>query len=90
MQIVGLIRVSQLDPAVLLLDEPTASLDADAALAVERLIDQWLGEEAGRRALVWVSHDERQVGRVARRVVWLEAGRMAAGPSVMPEVETHG
>ena len=81
MQIVGLIRALQLDPAVLLLDQPTASLDAETVQSVEQLVDQWLAEEPGRRAMVWVSHDARQVQRVARRVLWLNAGRLAWGPT---------
>src|SRR5271166_5662023 len=35
-QLVALVRAMQLEPTVLLLDEPTASLDSDAAQAVER------------------------------------------------------
>ncbi len=75
-QIVGLIRALQLDPAVLLLDEPTASLDATTARAVETLLDEWLAAEPASRALVWVSHDADQARRMTTRRVYLRAGRL--------------
>jgi phosphate-transporting ATPase len=50
-------------PRVLLLDEPTSSLDAAATAAVEAAL-------AGRTAL-WVTHDVAQAARVAARVVGL-------------------
>jgi putative ABC transport system ATP-binding protein len=40
-QIVALVRVLQLAPEVLLLDEPTASLDPASTAAIERLVDRW-------------------------------------------------
>lgn len=64
-QIVALLRAVQLDPAVLLLDEPTAALDAEAAQSIERLVQVWLDEAAEARATVWVSHDAQQANRVA-------------------------
>ena len=48
-QIVGLLRALQLDPAVLLLDEPTASLDQATAEAVEGLLDDWLAADSRAR-----------------------------------------
>lgn len=75
-QLVGLVRALQLDPAVLLLDEPTASLDATTAGAVEGLLDEWLTAGPGGRALVWVSHDADQARRVTGRRVHLRGGRV--------------
>ncbi len=46
-QIVALLRAVQLDPAVLLLDEPTASLDQTTAQAVEGLLDRWFAAGHG-------------------------------------------
>ena len=75
-QITALLRALQLNPLLLLLDEPTAALDLDATRAVETLVDTWLAESDGSRALVWVSHDQSQVLRVARRVITITAGRL--------------
>lgn len=68
-QLVQLVRVLQLAPDVLLLDEPTAALDAGSAASIEKLVLSWQEKKPDRRALVWVSHDPRQVSRVAGREI---------------------
>ncbi|CAM2173930.1 putative ABC transport system ATP-binding protein [Paraburkholderia sacchari] len=73
-QIVALVRVLQLDPEALLLDEPTASLDPESARAVEALIAQWFEHERTARATVWVSHDPAQAQRVGGRHITMRAG----------------
>jgi putative ABC transport system ATP-binding protein len=75
-QLVALVRAVQLDPAVLLLDEPTASLDQVTAKAVEGLLDRWFAAAAGRRALVWVSHNPDQARRVASEWLTMRSGRL--------------
>jgi putative ABC transport system ATP-binding protein len=62
-QILGLLRALQLDPQVLLLDEPTASLDPESTAQVEELLADWLRAEP-RRACIWTSHDGAQIERV--------------------------
>jgi putative ABC transport system ATP-binding protein len=74
-QLTALVRGLQLDPEVLLLDEPTAALDGPAAASVEDLIDRWLKENP-ERAMIWVSHNEAQVERVGRAAIRMEAGRI--------------
>jgi putative ABC transport system ATP-binding protein len=73
-QIVALVRVLQLDPEALLLDEPTASLDPESARAVETLIAQWFERDRAARATVWVSHDPAQAQRVGNRHITMRAG----------------
>jgi putative ABC transport system ATP-binding protein len=75
-QIVALLRAIQLDPAVLLLDEPTASLDRGAIQAIEGLIGRWLDEDQQGRAVVWTSHDLEQARRVTTRRLTIESGRL--------------
>ena len=61
------------DPEVLLMDEPTSSLDHDATLALERLA---CDEAAARVPVLWVTHDRSQVGRIADHVLTVERGRV--------------
>ncbi|AGA25169.1 ABC transporter ATP-binding protein [Singulisphaera acidiphila] len=80
-QIVALIRGLQLDPAVLLLDEATSSLDRATARMAEALLERWYAEGAGKRALVWVTHDPEQAHRVAARNLNIQAGQIAPEPA---------
>jgi ABC-type bacteriocin/lantibiotic exporter with double-glycine peptidase domain len=68
----GVIR----DPKLALLDEPTAFLDAEAAVALEKRLAAW-----GRdRLLIFVSH-HLAATRSADRILVLEAGRLVGdGP----------
>jgi putative ABC transport system ATP-binding protein len=75
-QITALVRAIQLEPTILLLDEPTASLDPATAQAVEAMLDRWMAERAGVRAMVWVGHDRDQTLRVTRRTISFAAGRL--------------
>lgn len=52
-------------PSVLLLDEPTASLDPNTTRAVEQLIADYQRETGA--AVIWVSHDAEQASRVGTR-----------------------
>ncbi|MHB0960667.1 MAG: ABC transporter ATP-binding protein [Pirellulaceae bacterium] len=78
-QITALLRAMQLEPDVLLLDEPTAALDQTATQGVEQCALQWCREAAQRRTIVWVSHDQEQAARVANRVITIHAGRLVSG-----------
>jgi len=75
-QIVALVRAIQLQPALLFLDEPTASLDEASSLMIEQLVHEWFEASSKERALVWVSHDKEQVARVAVRILVMENGRL--------------
>jgi tungstate transport system ATP-binding protein len=75
LQRLALARAWALQPHVLLLDEPTASLDPHAKREVEALMTDFA---AAGMTLVFASHNLGQVKRLATRVVYMEQGRVLA------------
>lgn len=61
-----------LRPLVLLLDEPTSALDTESTRRVEAVL------KGCGAALVWVSHDPGQPGRVGGRILTLPLGNESA------------
>jgi putative ABC transport system ATP-binding protein len=76
MQITALLRALQLEPNVLLLDEPTSALDTKTAEAAENWLTTWIDQSPDARAMIWVTHDADQAGRVANRILNMENGRL--------------
>jgi tungstate transport system ATP-binding protein len=74
-QRVALARAWALKPQVLLLDEPTSSLDPTAKREVERLMAEFA--DSGM-TLIFSSHNLGQVKRLASRVIYLEQGHLLA------------
>jgi tungstate transport system ATP-binding protein len=68
-----LARALSLDPEVLFLDEPTASLDPASTLAIERLLIN--AKHRGIKVIV-VTHDVGQARRLAQDVIFLHHGRL--------------
>ena len=73
----GLARALLHGPAILLLDEPTRSLDPLAAADFRRLLKDDLVRRRGA-TLLFASHTLSEVEEIADRVVVLEGGRMIA------------
>lgn len=74
MQLTAIARALVLRPALLLLDEPTASLDASRVGLVENAIRQSVIDDG--MAVVWTTHNLFQARRVADRVALLLDGRL--------------
>jgi tungstate transport system ATP-binding protein len=68
-----LARALSLDPEVLFLDEPTASLDPASTLAIERLL---IGAKHRGIKVIVVTHDVGQARRLAQDVIFLHHGRL--------------
>lgn len=64
-QILALLRTLQLDPDILLLDEPTASLDPVTTTQVEQLLEQWIQQPG--KACLFTSHDHQQMQRFSHQ-----------------------
>jgi phosphonate transport system ATP-binding protein len=73
-QRVGIVRALMQDPKLLLVDEPTASLDPKTSRQIMRLIVE-LCEERGLAAIINI-HDVALAQQFARRIVGLRAGRI--------------
>lgn len=69
----ALLRILGQRPAVVLLDEPTGSLDADTTRAAESLIAESLGAGA---AAILVTHSAAQAARLGTARAELRAGRL--------------
>ncbi|MEO5703131.1 MAG: ATP-binding cassette domain-containing protein [Gammaproteobacteria bacterium] len=77
-QRLALVRMLSLHPRVLLLDEPTASLDPDNVQRVEEVIKHYRNHQPA--AVLWVSHDPQQIARVANRSLYINKGQLLPRP----------
>ncbi len=77
--LVGITKALMSDPRLLVLDEPTASLDPEVSERVRRVIR----DEHGRRGftLLVTSHNMADIERLCRRVVFIASGRVVADGS---------
>jgi cobalt/nickel transport system ATP-binding protein len=83
---VALASVVVLDPDVLLLDEPTATLDPRSQSQVIDLIQEWKGSE---KTVITATHQLEIVEDIADRIVVLESGRMQANGAVADILYDH-
>jgi ABC-2 type transport system ATP-binding protein len=74
--LVGIIKATLHHPRLLILDEPTASLDPDVALRVRNGLMELCREQG--TALLITSHNMVEIQRLCDRVVFLSAGRIIA------------
>jgi ABC-2 type transport system ATP-binding protein len=88
--LVGIVRATLHRPRLLVLDEPTASLDPDVAARVRTGLVEL--SEADGCSLLITSHDMGEVERVCDRVVFLSHGRIVADgtPDEIAQRYGHG
>ena len=88
--LVGIVKAVLPRPSLLVLDEPTASLDPDVAFRVRSgLLDVAANDGT---ALLVTSHNMLEVERLCERVVFLAGGRVVAdgSPAEVAEAFGHG
>jgi ABC-type iron transport system FetAB ATPase subunit len=73
-QRLALLRLLVQQPAVLLLDEPTSSLDSTNTRKIEGMIESYRTQH--NAAVIWVSHDDDQVARVTGRRYVINEGQL--------------
>lgn len=76
-QRLSLARALLHDPLILLLDEPTKSLDPEMALAVRNIVRLTFAEKSGK-AILWATHNLAEAWKVAHRLAILSKGKVAA------------
>jgi ABC-2 type transport system ATP-binding protein len=74
--LVGIVKATLHNPRLLVLDEPTASLDPDIALKVRTGLLEYC--KTNGAALVVTSHDMREVEMLTQRVIFLARGDVVA------------
>jgi phosphate transport system ATP-binding protein len=68
-----LARTLAVNPDILLMDEPTSSLDPKSTAAIEKLVQSL----KNRHTILWVTHQHDQAHSIADRVLVLEEGQVS-------------
>ena len=74
-QRLGLLRLLQNQPEVLLLDEPTANLDKHNTQLFENFVKKYLQEKSA--CAIWVGHNSEQLQRISQRNYVIDKGVLA-------------
>ncbi len=88
--LIGIVKAVLHQPALLVLDEPTASLDPDVAHRVRTGLERVCAEDG--TAVLVTSHNMVEVERICQRVVFIAGGRIVADgrPADVAEQYGHG
>ena len=85
---VGLAKALLIAPELLLLDEPTASLDPDTADWIRHKLKDYA--RSRQATLLLASHNMAEVERLADRVILLQAGRIIEDETPKALIASHG
>jgi ABC-2 type transport system ATP-binding protein len=77
--LVGIVKATLHHPRLLVLDEPTASLDPDVALRVRTGLQELCRDEG--TTLLITSHNMLEIERLCERVIFMAQGRVVADDS---------
>ena len=85
---VGIAKAMLTEPALLLLDEPTASLDPSTAQILREKIRAYA--DRGKGGVLWTSHNMHEVADMCDRVIFLSHGQtlLEGDPKTLPQ--EHG
>lgn len=72
-QKVALLRTAVLQTRLILLDEPTASMDFENTLKAEKLIRDMKNEES---TIIMITHDNEQAKRIGDKIIFMDKGRI--------------
>lgn len=72
-QKVALLRTAVLETRLILLDEPTASMDFENTLKAEKLIRDMKNEET---TIIMITHDNEQAKRIGDKIIFMDKGRI--------------
>jgi ABC-2 type transport system ATP-binding protein len=86
--LVGIVKATLHEPSLLVLDEPTASLDPDVALRVRTALMAYCASTGA--ALLVTSHDMREVEMLTERVMFLARGEVVANDTAAVVAATYG
>lgn len=86
--LVGIVKATLHEPSLLVLDEPTASLDPDIAAKVRVGLLEFCASTGA--ALLITSHDMREIELLTERVVFLANGEIVANDTPLAIAATYG
>jgi tungstate transport system ATP-binding protein len=77
-QRLGIARALVIEPEILFLDEPTASVDQENTEIIESIITAM--KKDGRTTVIMTTHDREQAERLADRLLFMKNGRIEDTP----------